>query len=626
MRKLLTLDFVRPCLGAILFLCVSLTQATLLDNQIERIEPANWWVGMKSPELQLMVHGKNIATFDVQLNYAGVTLKSVQRVTNSNYLFINLVIDKDAKAGTLPLRFIKGDVAINQAYELQSRAPQSAQRRGFSNADVIINIMPDRFSNGDTTNDNVAGYADKYDRKSDEKGRHGGDILGIQNHLDYLAAMGYTMIWPTPLVENNQPTYSYHGYAATDTYKIDARFGSNQDYKNMVAAAKQKGIGVIQDIVLNHIGSNHWWMHDMPSADWLSYDGKFIPTLHMMSTVNDPYASKSDKENLTSGWFNDSMPDMNQKNPLVATYQIQNAIWWVEYADLSGIRVDTYGYSDPTFLTNWSSRLMDEYPNFNIVGEVWSMNPVLVSYWQKGKVNANGYMSPLPSLMDFTVMDTLRNALIKPESQFGGLYDLYTVLTSDTVYPNVTNLVLFEGNHDLSRIYTEFDQDAARVKMAVAYVATMNRIPQLYYGTEVLMTSKKGKDDGATRKDFPGGWAGDKVNAFTGQGLTPAQKDVQQFVKKLFNWRKNQDVIHHGKLMHFVPQDGTYTYFRYDDKKVVMIVLNKNKKDVTLPTERFSQVLPASAKGVDVIGGQPIDLSKQVVVPAKSVLIIDVDK
>ena len=598
----------------------------VVANTIERIEPSNWWVGMKSDKLELMVHGTNIADMTPVLNYPGVRIDSVSRVENRNYLFIDLTISPTVAAGKFNLVFKHGEQQINYPYELLAREKNSAGRAGFTSADVILNLVPDRFANGDPGNDNVAGFVDKLNRGDDGAGRHGGDIKGIADHLDYIAAMGYTMIWPTPLTENNQKSYSYHGYAATDTYKIDARFGSNDDFKQMVALARKKGIGVIQDIVLNHIGSEHWWMRDMPMKSWLSYDGKFVPTQHVHSVISDPYSAGVDKENFTSGWFTDTMPDMNQKNPFVQTYQIQNAIWWVEYAGLSGIRVDTYGYSDTQFLSKWSRRLTEEYPNLNIVGEEWSSNPVIVSYWQRGKVHADGYVSYLPSLMDFPLNGKLRSALVEKEGMGSGFSDLYAELTNDSLYPNPGNLVLFEGNHDQSRLYSVLNNDVGLVKMALTYVLTMPRIPQIYYGTEVLMSSDKERNDGAARRDFPGGWAGDKVNAFTGIGLSKEQVDMQQFLKKLLNWRKTEPTIHHGKLMHFAPDRGTYTYFRYDDHKIIMVVLNKNKTDTVLDTNRFHEVLATTARATDVLTGNAVDVSQSVTVPARSVLILEMDK
>ncbi|PRC95188.1 glycoside hydrolase family 13 protein [Solimicrobium silvestre] len=594
-------------------------------NNIERIEPGSWWVGMKSDRLQLMVHGDNIAAYTVDVTYPGVRIDSVATVKNRNYVFINLIIQPDAVAGSVDLLFKNGGKLITYPYPLLARVKNSANRKGFSNSDVILNLVPDRFANGDPRNDNVVGFTDRLNRSSNEAGRHGGDIQGIIDHLDYIAAMGYTAIWPTPLIENNQKNYSYHGYAATDTYKIDARFGTNEDFKRMVALAKQKGIGVIQDIVLNHIGSEHWWMKDMPMQDWLSFDGKFVATKHAHSTVSDPYASKEDQKNFTAGWFTENMPDMNQQNPFVATYQIQNSIWWVEYAGLSGIRVDTYGYSDTAFLSEWSHRLTDEYPNLNIVGEEWSLNPAIVSYWQKGKIHANGYVSYLPSLMDFPLNNALRNALVEDESMESGLSNLYKELANDSQYPNPSNLVLFEGNHDVSRLYSVLNDDVDLVKMALAYVLTAPRIPQLYYGTEILMKSKKERDDGAARQDFPGGWAGDKVNAFNGVGLTDEQKNLQNYLKKLLNWRKTQSAIHSGKLLHYTPDQGTYTYFRFDQHKIIMVVLNKNKISTELATKRFSEILGTHTNAVDVLSGKNITIEKSVTVPARSALILEVE-
>jgi len=613
----------------LLFALIGLPASALAQaNHIERIEPANWWVGMKSDQLQLMVHGSGIAGYTPELAYSGVRIKSVQRVENPNYLFVNLVISSAARPGTLQLKFRQGNASFEVPYQLNARRPGSANRAGFTSADVILNLMPDRFANGNPANDTLPGFADGLNRASNEAGRHGGDIQGMIDHLDYIAAMGYTMIWPTPLTENNQTSYSYHGYAATDTYKIDARFGSNEDFKRMVQLARQKGVGVIQDIVLNHIGSEHWWMKDMPMKDWLSNDGSYVPTSNIHSSISDPYSSEADRLRFTAGWFTRNMPDMNQKNPYVATYQIQNAIWWVEYADLSGIRVDTYGYSDTAFLSEWSRRLTEEYPKLNIVGEEWSMNPAVVSYWQKGKVHANGYVSYLPSLMDFPLNDALRGALAEGEGQYTGLVKLYEALANDVQYPDPHNLVLFEGNHDLSRLYTVLNDDANLVRLALTYVATMPRIPQFYYGTEILMSSQKERNDGETRRDFPGGWNGDTINAFTGTGLSQAQLEMQSFVKKLLNWRKGASVIHHGKTLHYLPEQGVYTYFRYDQSHIVMVMLSKNNAPVELNTDRFNEILKlqtdAHRMAKNVLTDATLDISRSITVPARSALILEI--
>lgn len=595
------------------------------DYAIKHLEPASWWVGMQDKNLQLLVHGDNISELTASIAYPGVTIKDIVKVSNKNYLFINLSIAAETVAGNVSIQFKQLDKAVlSVAYPLRARSANSAQRRGFSPSDVIYLIVPDRFANGDTRNDSVDSLKDKA-KRSNPSGRHGGDILGMSAHLDYIANMGFTMIWPTPLTENAQPAYSYHGYATTDHYQIDARFGSNEDYRQFVAKANTKGIGVIQDIVLNHIGSGHWWMKDLPTADWLNYQAKPVFTNHARTTLQDTHASAEDRKIFTDGWFSDHMPDLNQRNPLVANYLIQNSIWWTEYANLSGIRTDTYSYSDKAFLTNWSARLMQEYPNFNMVGEEWSTNPNIVSYWQKGKINHDGYVSSMPSMMDFPLHEALRQSLVETESYNGGLNKLYENIANDFLYPNADNLVIFEGNHDTSRLFSALNEDLDLYKIAMVYLATMRGIPQITYGTEILMTSPKQRDDGKVRSDMPGGWQADSINAFTGLGLSAKQKEAQDFLKKLLNWRKNTPVIHHGKLMHFAPDHGTYAYVRYDEKKKVMVILNKNKVATKIETVRFHEMLTSNATATEVLSGKRFDLSKQVNLPARSVLILELD-
>jgi neopullulanase len=606
-------------------LCALLLQpagAASPPTPVDRVEPPHWWTGMADPRLQLMLHGRGIAAFTPALRHPGVRITGVQRTSNPNYLFIDLHIAPGTRPGTLDLRLQRGSQVLHQPYALLAREPGSAQRKGYSAADVILNLVPDRFANGNPANDDLPGFADKANRASDAAGRHGGDIQGIVDHLDDLAGMGYTMLWPTPLIENNQPNYSYHGYAATDLYKIDARFGSNEDYRRMVALARQKGIGIIQDIVLNHIGSGHWWMQDLPAPDWLTNGGRFVPTEHFRTAVSDPYASQADKRNFTEGWFTENMPDMNQRNPLVATYQIQNSIWWIEYAGLAGVRVDTYGYSDTAFLSEWSRRVMQEYPKLNIVGEEWSGNPVVVSYWLRGHRNRDGFVSHTPGMMDFPLHEALRRALVADDGMFTGLSDLYAALANDQLYPEPMNMVLFEGNHDVPRLFSVLREDLALTKMALAYVLTMPRVPQLYYGTDVLMTSPTQRDDGATRRDYPGGWAGDTVSGFTGAGLSAEQKEMQGFLKRLLNWRKAQPAIHRGKLMHYAPDRGTYAWFRYDGTQRVMVVINKSRQAVPLATERFEEALAGRRTGTDVLSGQVHDLAGTLNVPARSVLVL----
>jgi glycosidase len=591
------------------------------DYRIEHMEPPSWWVGMQHKKLQLMVHGKQIADLEPAIRYPGVRIEAVTRVANRNYLFIDLLIADDAAAGTVDIIFGKGARSVRHAYQLQAREPGSASRMGFNSSDVIYQVMPDRFANGNPANDSVPGMANKLNRISGG-GRHGGDIQGIIDRLDYIAALGFTQLWPTPLVENAMPAYSYHGYAATDHYKIDPRYGSNEDYRRLAQAARKKGIGIIQDVVLSHIGTGHWWMKDMPTPDWTNHNGKFVPTKHHRVATQDPYGAQADRDNYTRGWFGPHMPDVNQSNAMMATYLIQNNIWWIEYAGLSGLRIDTYGYSELPFLTEYTRRIMDEYPQLNMVGEEWSKLPSVVARWQKGKVNADGYVNSVPSMMDFPIAETLRASLAAPGD--AGFTDVYETLSMDGQYPNPGNLVLFEGNHDIPRMFSVVHGDFDLYKMNLVMVMTLPRIPQFYYGTEVLMTSTTGaRDDASYRQDFPGGWAGDKIDAVSGTGLSAQQREAQAFVRKLVNWRKGQPVIHHGKLMHFGAEDGTYVYFRYDGKKKVMVAFNKGAKEAVLPTSRFREMLAGVASGVDVLTGRTYALGSALTLPARSVVVLE---
>ncbi|NRF68339.1 glycoside hydrolase family 13 protein [Aquincola sp. S2] len=591
---------------------------------VERIDPPFWWAGMKNPRLQLMLYGPRIADAKAQLRAPGVQLIGQRRGDSPNVLFVELQLAPGVKSGRFDIVLSdRAGTVTRHGYELRERRAGSGARSGFSARDVILNLVPDRFANGDPANDDVPGYPDPANRADLGAGRHGGDIAGIVQHLDYIAGLGYTMLWPTPLLENKQPKYSYHGYAITDGYKVDPRFGSNDDYRRLAQAARERGLGVIQDIVLNHIGSGHHWLADLPTKDWLTMDGRYVPTRHARTAVSDPYAAPSDRENFMRGWFIADMPDLNQRQPLLATWLIQNTIWWIEYAELAGVRADTWGYSDRDFLAKWTKAVLAEYPKLNIVGEEWSGNPVVVSYWQRGKKNPDGYVSQLPALMDFPLHYVLRRALASDESWNGGLNELYEGLINDKLYPEPHNMVLFEGNHDVPRLFSVFDEDVALTKMALAYVLTMRGIPQLYYGTEVLMTSPKQRDDGATRQDFPGGWAGDAVNARTGAGLSEAQREVQAFVRTLMNWRKTAGVIHTGKLMHYAPENGTYAFFRYDGSRKVMVVFNKNKTETALDTRRFAEVLTGQVSGSDVISGRRFDLASSVTLPPRSVLVLE---
>jgi glycosidase len=588
---------------------------------IDHVDPPFWWTGMHDRHLQLMVHGPAIADLEPAIAYPGVRIAAVTRVASRNYLFVDLDIGPDAQPGDVAIDFKAppGSTAraASTTYHLLARAAGSAARRGFGKTDAIYQLMPDRFANGDTKNDSVPALADKLDRALGH-GRHGGDIQGIIDHLDYIAGLGFTQLWPTPLVENDMPAASYHGYAATDHYRIDPRYGSNDDYVRLSHEARKHGIGVIQDVVLSHIGLHHWWMKDLPTPDWINHnDGRFVATMHHRTAVQDPYASKEDAANFTTGWFSPGMPDLNQTNPLVANYLIQNSIWWTEYAGLSGLRIDTFGYSDGAFLAQYTQRVLAEYPHLNMVGEEWSKLPPVVAHWQRPPTS-------MPSMMDFPLTEAMRTALADKESP-NVFNDVYEMLSLDTVYPDASNLVLFEGNHDMARLFSVVGEDVGRWKMDLAFIMTMPRIPHFYVGDEILMTSTVGRrDDSSYRRDFPGGWAGDKVNAFTGAGLAPRERDAQAFVKKLVNWRKGADVVHHGKLMQYGPENNTWVYFRYDDNKKVMVAFNANAKEAVLPSGRFHEMLAGVAAGTDVLTGKRFDLAREIRLPAKSVVILEI--
>ena len=588
---------------------------------VDRVEPTCWWTGMKNPSVQLMVHGEGIAMSEISLSYPGVTIKSVSRQDNPNYVFINLTIAPEAKAGTFPIQLRKNKKeATSFNFELLQRSSGSASRKGFDASDVIYLITPDRFANGNPTNDVMPGMKDLPNR-TDKNGRHGGDLQGIGNHLDYISSLGFTAVWLNPVLENNMTQVSYHGYSTTDFYKVDARYGSNQEYQEFAKTVHQKGMKLMMDMIFNHIGSQHWWMNDMPSPDWLNLYPEYKITTHRHTINQDPHAADVDKKMMTDGWFVPSMPDLNQRNPFMANYLIQNSIWWTEYLGLDGIRMDTYPYPDKNMMAEWTSRMLEEYPDFYIVGEEWSMNPAIISYWQKGKVNQDGYVSNLPGLMDFPLNDAVIHAL--KDTVSSGLQLMYDALANDFQFPHPEKLVVFPDNHDMSRFYTQLGENFDLFKMGIVYYATTRGIPQFYYGTEVLMSNQGPKDDGLIRSDFPGGWSGDQIDAFTGTGLTTQQKQAQEFISQVLNWRKTSEVVHSGNLKHFAPNEGVYVYFRNNGKETVMVVMNKSNQEKTIATDRFSEVMGKCTSGTEVISGMNITDLKSLKVPAMSALIVE---
>ncbi|MGB0523197.1 MAG: glycoside hydrolase family 13 protein [Flammeovirgaceae bacterium] len=619
MKRLPFLVFLLP----MLFIGMHQAQAKV---SLERVEPAFWWAGMKNPKLQLLVYGENISTLRPSLAYAGVQIEQVIQVKSPNYLFIDLHLSSDVKPGRFKIDFLDGEKSkLSYTYQLFEREAGSAEREGFNSTDVMYLITPDRFANGDPSNDQLEGFPDTAGR-SEPGGRHGGDIAGIENSLDYIADMGFTAIWVNPVLENNMPAYSYHGYATTDFYQVDARFGTNEAYKELGKKAKAKGIKLIMDMIVNHCGSAHWWMKDLPTDNWLNYQENFTPTNHRRSVIQDPYAAAIDTKGFADGWFVETMPDLNQRNPLMANYLTQNAIWWIEYAGLAGIRMDTYPYPDKDYMTVWTQRVMEEYPDFNVVGEEWSENPAIVAHWQRGKVNPNGYTSELRSLMDFPIQATLVRALNAEEKRYGsGFIQLYEMLANDFLYADPYELVVFPDNHDMSRIFTQVNEDFELYKMAIAYLLTVRGTPQIYYGTEILMKNPGTTDHGIIRSDFPGGWKGDEVNAFTGKGLTAQQKEAKAFMQKLLNWRKTASAVHTGKLMHFAPENGIYVLMRYDEKQKVMLIMNKGAEQ-ELDLSRFQEGLGTATKGKDVITDTSYSMSAGTIkLNAKSVLVLELE-
>lgn len=608
-------------------LLIFLSIVTLsLNAQIERVEPAFWWTGMKNPNLQLLVHGKNISNNQVIIKHNGVKLLRVNKVENPNYIFVDLVIDnKIAKAGKFDINFVlNGKNSTTYTYELKSRRNGSAQRESFTSADVMYLLMPDRFANGIVSNDNIDSQPEKLNRKS-INGRHGGDIMGIQSNLDYFKELGVTTIWCTPVQENNTPKFSYHGYAISDYYKIDPRFGSNQDYVNFVAASHQKGLKVVMDMVSNHCGIGYWWMKDLPMIDWVHQWKQYTNTIHKANTIKDIHASNIDKKLHLDGWFDSSMPDMNQQNPYFWTYYIQNSIWWIEHADLDGYRMDTYPYNDRDAMAKWAKAITTEYPKFNIVGETWLYNSQDIAFWQKDAVNSLKYNSQLPSVMDFILQKALSSCFDEHGNSWEdlGMNRLYNTIVNDYLYANTNNLLIFAENHDTQRYNYLLKNSFEKYKMAMSFLMTTRGIPQLYYGSEIGMSGNKDLGDGDIRQDFPGGWQGDSINAFKAIERTKLQKEYFDFTSKLLNWRKTKSVIHTGLLTHYVPQNDVYVYFRYSKTDKIMVILNNNLTEQTLKLDRYAESIQKSTQGTDVMTGKIVELKNELIVPKQSALILE---
>lgn len=610
------------------------------ESQVARVEPLSWWTGMKTP-LQLMVNGKGIADYEVALEGGkGVEITGVHQAESPNYLFVDVKVDESAKPGTYYLVFSKEGESFKYPYAIAARAKDAAARESFTTADVIYLIMPDRFANGDPDNDNTDDTAEKADRSA-FFGRHGGDIQGVIDHLDYISGLGATAIWSTPMLEDNQSNESYHGYSCSDYYHIDSRMGSNELYRTYVEKAHEKGLKVIMDVVTNHCGTSHWWMEDLPFRDWIHQFEKFTPSNICFSTNMDINASKKDLMIQESGWFVPSMPDMNLDNPYVLQYFKQWAVWWIEYSGLDGFRVDTYPYNEKGPMSEWCAAVREEYPAFNIVGEVWTNVIPQLAYWQDDNRNKDGFDSNLPSIMDFPLHDAIRMALPENNPGWGqGMTRVYDCLSNDFVYEDLSNMMIFVGNHDTDRIGDVVNKDPDRQKLAMTMMATMRGIPQIFAGDEQMIVSKdRSQGHGGLRADFPGGWPGDPVDWFTPEGreemtvntdgiaVAKGQAaDVYNYVSRLFQWRKDKKVIHDGRTLHFLTRDNTYAYFRYDDEEVVFVYINNSNEVKNIPWTYYSEISEGLGEGTDVITGEKMTVSDRTTVAPRKALVVEFKK
>ncbi|MFV0138889.1 glycoside hydrolase family 13 protein [Empedobacter falsenii] len=609
---------------------------SLLSNfafaQIQKVEPMFWWKGMKNPEVQILVYGKDISKYSIELSDQ-IKIKDIQKTENPNYVFVT-VNTNDVNKSSFKINIKnKNKVVDSYTYELKDRQPNSANRSSFTSKDVVYLIMPDRFANGDESNDSKKVLTDKANRSIPDS-RHGGDLRGIINNVDYIQNLGATAVWLTPVNEDNEKQHSYHGYAQTDLYKIDGRYGTNEDYRELSRELNKRGMYLIQDYVTNHWGISHWMIQDLPSQDWIhkfpgGKDG-FRRSNYRTTTQFDKNASEIDKKEALDGWFDYTMPDMNQSNPLVLNYLTQNAIWWIEYAELGGMRVDTYPYNNKEGMAKWVKAITTEYPNFNIVGEAWMYSPAHISYWQKDSKIAeiDNYNSHLPSVMDFNLFSELPKAIKEEESWDKGMIKLYNSFTNDFLYPNVNNMFVFMENHDTERWNEMMNGNLNDYKLGLSLISTVRGIPQVYYGSEIGMRGDKSKGDADIRRDFPGGWKADQKNAFTNEGRTLEQKQFHDFTAKVFNWRKNKEVIHSGKTKHYMPQQNVYVYFRYNEKESVMVVLNANPEKQTFKLDRFTESLDGITSGKEIISDKifPIKSSEEISIDGKTAMIIELKK
>lgn len=597
-----------------LFFAVLSANATV---KIDKIDPPFWYTGMQNPSLQLMVYGEDIGAANVQTTYPGITIDSLIRVDSPNYLLVYLNIASTTKPGNVPLIFKLKHRKKVISYELRKRTMNGKDRIGFDSSDVFYMLMPDRFANGNPKNDVIKGMRSEICNRNAKSLRHGGDIAGLQQHLNYFDELGITALWLTPVLENDMTDnngYScYHGYATTDYYRVDRRLGTNEEYRDFITKANKKGIKVVMDMIFNHCGSDHIWLKDTPMKNWFNHPdhkNNYVQTSYKLTPAVDPYASKIDTDEMENGWFVPTMPDLNQLNPHVMRYLVQNSFWWIEFSGIDGIRMDTYPYANAGKMAEWLKELNEEYPNYNVVAETWVTVPAYTATWQKDSKLAN-YNTNLKTVMDFAFNEAINRAKSEEtDGWWNGLNRIYNTFVYDYLYPNPLSVMAFLENHDTDRFLGD-GQDIKALQQAVTLLLTSPRIPQLYYGSEIMMNGTKAVTDGDVRKDFPGGWAEDKANAFTKEGRTELQNKMFNFMKNILHWRKGNEVISKGKMVHFMPYKGVYVYYREYKGKTVVVLLNGTSKDVSIPKKRYAEVLKTETQGVNIITHRKIDLSKE---------------
>lgn len=588
----------------------------------DRVEPLFWWTGMHQKELQISIHGENISTYDIQIKYPGVKILKKSLTDNPNYVFLYVEIGKRTKPGTFDIIFKKDRETFSYPYTLKARVPDSESRKSFSEADNLYLLMPDRFVNGNPDNDSVTGYHQGIDRSSLAK-RHGGDMEGIISKIPYLADLGITALWTTPFFDNNDFNYSYHHYGCTDYYKIDPRLGKNEDYPRLSKVAAQNGIKLILDMVPNHCCSNHWWFSDMPDKNWFHTWPAFTSSNYRMASWTDPHASEWDRAKLIKGWFAPNMPDFNLSNPLVFDYLKQVYVFWIEYAEISGLRVDTYPYNDIKLAYQFVKSIRDEYPNLTIVGECWMDTPLEIAYYQSGNNNKDGFDSGLQSVMDFNLRNILVSAFKEKEGWNTGLARFYSHFAQDFAYANTNLLMNFVDNHDVDRLSTQTGGNVNFYKMALAMLLTVRGYPQIYYGTEIMIDGLAGTYEGH-RYEFPGGWKDHQRDAFTEAGRTSLENEVFHYLKKLLHYRKNNQVMQNGKMKQFIPENGIYVYFRYNNNKTVMIIVNKNNEKKQLSMTRFVEMLQGKKTASDIMSGASYPLDQDLLLQPENVHILEI--